>query len=407
MHQATHPRLYQYRIEHCWDAKLDRWLDLGVADTQCGDLSLEDRIAAAFNQPFTGLGAALEQDFARGLTASQVMHSRMPPPATLPPGSFRMVLLDEPRRRFISAARALGLLPAEGSPPADAATQAGALLHAGQHQQRRWLDNHLVRALAACRLGPLAFEVDRAEPLLPIAIEALKQQFEFVGLRQRGSTRLGQVLAQALGRPDPIIEDDAAQPLHHDAFTIPEPLLAQDEQLYAEAGSLFGRHVTADAAPWSQQHAQELSRHIVPLNRNGPPVFSVRGPMIVSGVHGRDAAGSENCRLWSGPAPRMTIWIPVPKNTRITAEIRVHGYAHERQREALRIECDGHAHAHRFESLEGYRDLIAVDCKPQQPILALSVILDETLSGPDLGEVAGDTRRRGISFDRYGWRLGR
>ncbi|MDO9452294.1 MAG: hypothetical protein Q7J29_05480 [Stagnimonas sp.] len=406
MHQATHSHLYQYRIEHCWDARLDRWLDLGVADTQCWDLSLEDRIAAAFNSPFTGLGGALEQAFARGLTASRVVHSRMPPPAALPPESFRMVLLDEPRRRFISAARALGLLPLEPLPPADTAVLAKGLLHSGQHQHRRWLDNHLVRALAACRLGPLAFEVDRAEPLLPIAIEALKQQFEFVGLRQQGCTLLGRALAHALGRPDPAIADDTANPLDNDAFPIPEPLLAQDDLLYAEAAKLFERHTTA-AAPWSQQQAKELSRHIVPLNRNGPPVFSVRGPMMVCGVHGRDAAGSDNCRLWSGPSPRMTIWIAVPKNTRITAEIRVHGYAHERQRETLRIECDGRVQPHRFESLEGYRDLIAVDCKPQQSILGLSVILDETLSGPDLGDVAGDTRRRGISFDRYGWRLGR
>lgn len=405
MHQATHSRLYQYRIEHCWDAQLDRWLDLGVADTQCWDLSLEDQIAAAFNRPFTGLGGTLEQAFARGITASQVVHSRMPPPATLPGGSFRMVLLDEPRRRFISAARALGLLPPEHAPPADAAALAETLLHKGRQQHRRWLDNHHVRALAACRMGPLAFEVDRAEPLLPIAIVALKQQFEFVGLRQRGSTLLGQALAHALGRPDPAIEDDAARPLHHDTFPIPEPLLAQDEQLYAEARTLFARHATT--APWSQQQAQELCRHIVPLNRNGPPVFSVRGPMMISGVHGRDAAGTDNCRLWSGPAPRMTIWIPVPKGTRITAEIRVHGYAHERQRETLRIECDGRVQPHRFESLQGYRDLIAVDCKPQQPILALSVILDETVSDPDLGDPTGDTRRRGISFDRYGWRMGR
>ncbi len=59
---------------------------------------------------------------------------------------------------------------------------------------------------------------------------------------------------------------------------------------------------------------------------------------------------------------------------------------------------------HRFEPAAGYADLLVADSLSQSSFVRLDIEIDETCTSGEPGTLAHDSRKRGVSFDVYGWR---
>ncbi|MGC4002432.1 MAG: hypothetical protein QM811_04535 [Pirellulales bacterium] len=185
-------------------------------------------------------------------------------------------------------------------------------------------------------------------------------------------------------------------------------LTALDERLYAEGRRLFetprSTNVLAyDEAAFEQRFAAQAVWDLRPECRDGETVFRASDRLLASGLHGRDGIG-DDCRVWTGPSPRSTVYFPVPAGYELDVKVWINAYVAPRLREQLRVEFDDLRVEHRFESSEDSRDVLVVRVNPERTFGKLTMTVDETLDAGDLGET-GDHRKRGVQFDSYGRRI--
>jgi hypothetical protein len=89
----------------------------------------------------------------------------------------------------------------------------------------------------------------------------------------------------------------------------------------------------------------------------------------------------------------------------VAALLWIGGYADISQRASLRVSIDGCQLPHRFETTADAADLLAVDCFSIGPFLRLELTVGQVFCSDDLPPPQPrDARRRGVSFNAYGWR---
>jgi hypothetical protein len=192
-----------------------------------------------------------------------------------------------------------------------------------------------------------------------------------------------------------------------DAASLLSELTRCDVEVYRRASEHFARQRPAassyDVAAFEDGPAETAVRRLQADARDERVAFSVRQPLIGFGFHGRDAAGTGHCAVWTGPGVVSRLYMPVPPHADLTVFLWVRGYADESQRASLRVRADGRERPHRFEHEDGYRDVVAVDVAAGRGFLSLEMEVHAALATGEPGRPGHDARHRGLCFDRYGW----
>jgi hypothetical protein len=183
-----------------------------------------------------------------------------------------------------------------------------------------------------------------------------------------------------------------------------------DTIIYDIAALDFAQHSNSgalgkDANMFEDKYAAVAVKQLIGRNWRGSTVYSVRDQIIGSGFFARDAAGQQNCRIWTGPGERSSLYMPVPANAPVSLKIWVHGYAAEAQRLALKIEVDDQPIQHVFEPADGWREVIVTETYTSKSWTKITIIVTKTVDSVEAGIGLGDDRKRGLSFDQYGWEV--
>ncbi len=275
---------------------------------------------------------------------------------------------------------------------------------------RHYVDNTMTRILASSRLDKAFCETADPALLLGAALACLEEDIEVVGLTEElDLTR--NAIAERLGLPPvaafPRLNDSASDRVRAIESGPAAQELASltrfDAQLHARAVELFDSRHRATAQAWTDEafEARDAAATTALLRGDfdGEAMcFSVRGPLIGRGFHPRDGAGTPFRSLWSGPGPRLLLYMPVPPGMPIELLVWVRGYGDPSLRGRLAVLVDGAPAPHLFEPLRGHAERLVIPCRPSRPFVRLEIDTGETVPHPD------DPRPRGIAFDTYGWR---
>ncbi|WP_321791119.1 hypothetical protein [Burkholderia pyrrocinia] len=425
-----HRKVYFYHLKKCGGTSLNDWLDLQVPDLAVWrpDWSGDVYQYVMGEREVTDMSSVHDQYRALATSAfywADIVHSHVPMRQFVPPGTLSFTVFRNPVNRLLSQIsdwRRLG--------PADYANVATPYRECMEDAQRMrvkpflekhghrfgrlLLDNYLVRALAASRIGMLATKIELASDLLPVALDALGQDFDIVGLTEHDEETRRIVCAKLGWCPAASIpflnRTDSASRMRDEADEA-KALLAEltehDARLYACAEKMFDteRRMIGnyDFAVFEAAAAADATRRLRAHHVDGHVAFSVHERVIGCGFHGRDAAGTPNCAIWTGPGTVSRLYMPVPVGATLTVYLWVRGYADERQRDQLTIRIDGQTIAHRFEHRDGYRDRIAIDIVSTREFACVEMVLDATMTSGEPGEPGYDSRFRGVCFDRYSW----
>ncbi|WP_423378370.1 hypothetical protein [Burkholderia sp. LMG 32019] len=423
-------KVYFYHLKKCGGTSLNDWLDLQVSDSGVWrpDWSGNVYQYVMGEREVTDMSSVHDQYRALATSAfywSRIVHSHVPMRQFVPPGTLSFTVLRNPVNRVLSQIsdwRRLGPADhANASVPYRECMEDAQRMRVkpflekhGRRFGRLLLDNYMVRALAASRIGMLATKVEDAANLLHVALDALEQDFDIVGLAEHDEQTRRIICAKLGWCPAASIpflnRTDSASRMRDEADEA-QALLAEltehDARLYARAEKLFDteREIIGDYdfTVFEATAAADMTRRLRAHHVDGHVAFSVHEPIVGCGFHGRDAAGTQHCAIWTGPDIESRLYMPVPGGADLTAYLWVRGYADERQREQLMIRIDGRPIAHRFEHRDGYRDRIAIDMTSTREFACIEIVLDATATSGEPGLPGYDSRLRGLCIDRYSW----
>ena len=423
-------RLYHYHLKKCGGSTMNRWLDTLTSDDRVFDAAAWKDIAVVETQTdSTGeRHESVSPSLARTLFHwSDVVHNHGPLRIYAPTDTFCLTVLRNPVQRLLSQVsdwRRLTCADTANSPApirdcVEDSRRLGLADFLQKHAHkagRSALDNYMTRALAEARAGIMLEDVADANRLTDIALVGLERDYDLVGLTERlDATR--NALCSMIGLPPAraiptvnatyLAEMDAAEVAGAD--DILERLTRLDRFVYDRACQLFqSRHGTAaeryDTNSFESRHASRLLAGARGCFLDGATRYSVRAPIIGSGFHGRDGSGLPECAVWSGPETRTTLYIPVPPNMALSLLVWMRGYVEPAQRDTLRVRADGVPVVHGFGPADGYADLLTAPVVSQRDFVRLEIDVSETLESGTPGTDLHDARKRGFSFDGYGWR---
>ena len=426
---GPYSRIYHYHLKKCGGSSLNRWLDTLTFDDRTFDPAwhaswMLGDWQTEMNLPTSAADMATKRALFHW---ADVVHSHAALRRFVPAGTLSFTMLRDPVDRLASQiADWRRLVPADTVAEPDSMRTLIAdttrlpmralLERYGHGEGRIQMDNYITRSLAAGRIGHKVLRVENAETLLETALDALEHDYDLTGLLEAFDISRNAFCAMA-GLPParPIATLNVSRPDRGDAAEIAEAddilhnLTRVDRIVYQRARALFeDRHRALGeaygAADFERDHAARLLGHLKGRRCDGATRYSVRSPLAGAGLHGRDSAGEPICAVWTGPETTATLYIPTPRDMQASLLVWIRGYAAERQREQLRVKTDGRLAVHHLTPCDGYADLLSVDVCSTNDFVRLEIELDETLDAMDAGCESLDDRKRGLSFDSYGWR---
>lgn len=423
-------RIYHYHIKKCGGTTMNSWLDtLSNAARTCdpawrhnGDLDWY-----MVNDQNVAKRSAI--NFGRAIFHwSDVVHSHIAYRRFAPPDVFSFTMVRDPVRRLISQVtdwRRLHPSDYVAEPReiqqciADSRRLSVSALLAqyGQGIGRMMFDNHLTRALAATRLGWMVHNAPEARDLLADALLALHADYEFVGIAEAfdlSRNALCRHLGLPPAGPSPRLNmsaapGDASGPAIDLSAAEIDHYTGCDRIIYDAARKLFDTRDRAlaahyDHAAFERDHAAALLSGLRGRHENAATRYHVREPFYGAGFHGRDGGRDGDNAVWTGPQIGAELYIPVPAFMPVSLLLWIRGYARPDLREGIKIMVNGAVCPYRFEHADAYADLLVVDAFSTTGFLRLAVETTDTLPTDDTPGTPQDMRRRGISFDAYGWR---
>ncbi|MFK5599173.1 hypothetical protein ACFZ8E_19560 [Methylobacterium sp. HMF5984] len=407
-------RFYHYHLKKCGGTSFNEWLDMQVTEERrCRSGWIGDWLTAN----------AEARDSREIFYCSDGIHTHAPLLSYAPSGTFAFTVLREPSSRLLSQVADWRRLSAQDwSKSNKTLQQMGVdvvrlplkefLVEYGRAANKVLLDNYLVRAMAACRVGNLARDTIDAQRLLDPALRAL-EDFDVVGLTEN-LMGMQIVVSKILGFAPPgkrerrnetrsfeILENE-----YEPAEQLIQDLTFYDQVIYKAASRLWAsRHASlaSDASsPIFPEGAVAAVKRLRPTMQDGWVTFTVRDVLVGTGFHGRDGVGTDQCAVWTGPTRVAVLYIPVPAHYLLKFQILVRGYADESQRNRLQIRVDGVIQSYYFEDRNGYRDAIVFEATPSREIINITFDFGCTIAGNPALPLQ-DIRERGFNFDCYGW----
>lgn len=411
--------IFHYHLRKCGGTSLNSWIQWHVLDHQ----TWIDPDPAQFNAGLVEIER--ERELATiSFHRVPAVYTHRPFVDQAPPGTFKFTVLREPIARIISQVADWRREIANGSEISNDAIGAairevafldlktfltrhayGTLIH--------FFDNYETRAIAASSDRPDVWRSSSPFDLMQMAKDALHVKYELVGLteqmaetRMRICSHLGLVPDAGDGAKKNVTGGkNVSEREILDAAEVLEQLTVCDNEVYRCAADIFeGQHISSDydLREFDSKFAGQAVERLRPALHGKDLVISVRDVLLGSGFWGRDGAGDSNCAVWTGPGNNSILYFPCPPGVLIDVKVWIRGYASHEQREQLRFEIDGKPVSHQFCADDTCHEVAIMTVRTTRRFLRLSILVS-SLTSLEAGYGTGDLRKRGISFDRYGW----
>jgi hypothetical protein len=417
-------KIFHYHLKKCGGTSLNSWLCNKVSDHRFWDGLAP--VHQGKNDGITPLEDMQYSTVVRGFFTHDLVHSHAAWTADTPPATFRTTVLRDPVSRILSQVRdwrreAQVFLAGGNGHPLPFVRQTIALplkeyLEEASRSPDVWhlFDNYQTRALAAVRYEDENWIRD-ASSLIDLALNNIENSYDLVGLAENHSG-VRKEIARRLGYPP---ERDDIEKLNVSA-DLPGSKISMEE--IDSAGAVLRRLTESDALVYAgavsaassaeytetdfeRDHAVRMTERLSPTLQGNVVWFSVKGPLVASGFQSRDGTGLPECRVWTGPSTRSVIYMPAPSGQELEICFQICGYAAPQIREQMYIEIDDRKIEHYFEGEPDQAEVCIAPALSQRPFVKLAIHTGQTVDSIEGGQGPGDPRKRGVSIDRYGWRI--
>jgi hypothetical protein len=416
-------KVYYHHLKKCGGTSLNLWLDSQFP--AYGDSFREVQIAAyssfAEEQNHSIRERKRKQAFANTIMAERdLVHDHSALACLVPQGTFRFTVLRSPLDRLLSQVSDFRKLKPHNyahHPPAIRQVHTDInIMPLGEYFEkhalengpfRHFFDNYMVRAIAHNRVGVLCNDHADASIFLPIAIETLDKDFEFVGLLEEDRmTRT--LLAASLGWAPvsnwPILNrrglDAALQKEVDEAGDILTRLTEWDQKLYDHARFLFQQYRQSfgdfSDVDFETDFASKRLRDLKAKFTETGMMYDMSQPITGSGHLGRRAGQDGRPWVWTDSAQTFVLYAPVPAGTATTVFLRILEYSDDGFRDALSLSIDGTPVRHTLSNAPDCKDLLTAECRTTRDFVRLELTID-----PEIAKNAAHPR--GLRIDAYGW----
>jgi hypothetical protein len=246
------------------------------------------------------------------------------------------------------------------------------------------------------------------------AIEVLESAYDFVGKQEALSESL-RILSSMLGVCPPTalgkLNSRPNSPRLRTVAPVAQRWLEENNQadrvVYDYALRRFERdrtlHGSYDLNAFEEKHAAHRTAEISPMRIGSEFVFDMNMATVGAGLHQREAARSYDCIRWTGPQPKVDIYMPVPAGKALRIRVYNKGWMDWGLRDSLAMEIDGLARAHRFEHPPKMAETFVVDARSSRPWLRITVRIAATKSDGDVGIASSDERKKGFALWGYSY----
>jgi hypothetical protein len=417
-------KIFHYHLKKCGGTSLNYWLNNKVADHRFWDgLQPGRQSNSGSATPWKSMPYAT---VVKGFFAHDLIHSHASWTAFTPPDTFRITVLRDPVSRVLSQVsdwrREARIFLAGGNEhPLPFVRQTIELplkeyLEQASNNPDVWqlFDNYQTRALAARHRDDENW-LGNSSDLIDLALNNIENSYDLVGLAENHSG-VRKEIARRLGFPP---DHDEIEKLNVSA-DLPDSKISIEE--IDSAGAVLRRLTESDALVYAgavstavsdeytetdfeRDHAVRITERLIPTLLGNVVWFSVKGPLIASGFQSRDGTGLPECRVWTGPSTRSVIYMPVPSGQELEICFQICGYAAPHIREQMYIEIDDRRVEHYFEGEPDQEEVCVASVLSQRPFVKLTIQTGQTVDSIEGGQGPGDPRKRGVSIDRYGWRI--
>ncbi|MFN4128106.1 class I SAM-dependent methyltransferase [Pannonibacter indicus] len=405
-------------MKKCGGTFLNNWLSLHAPDSSVWQEDNFETGVLMRRREFIDNKKGIKSDF---FEKNRVLYSHFPLLGLMPEHSFCFTVVRDPISRVVSQFadwRREAKVTHTGIPKvlSDAVRDAANMdlrsyLLRHRHGELKFLfDNYQVRALSSL-WNNQKWNVDFQSDLVEVADQNIKQNLSFVGINEHMDETIS-VICSRLGLIPPAkgsLRLNEAGKIYvqnaeiEDALDILSELTTGDDILYQRCKDLF-LSLGSDERYFSVEDFQRFhSSHAlkrlspVPATEGNGFTFSVKDCIFASGIHGRDGSLTDQCAVWTGPQNISNLLIPIPKNKNIIVRLFVRGYASLEARRGLTISANGIPVQFSAMAWPGYAECLYFNYTSN--IDSVNV----KLQVPETSVADGDIRRRGISFDSYGW----
>jgi hypothetical protein len=417
-------KIFHYHLKKCGGTSLNYWLNNKVADTRFWQgLTPSQKSKSGITTPWRDVEypTVVKEFFTHDL-----IHSHATWTAFAPPDTFRITVLRDPVARVLSQVsdwrrEARVFLAGGNAHPLHFVRQTIELplkeyLEQASRDPDSWqlFDNYQTRALAATHNDDENW-LGSTSDLIDLALNNIQGNYDLVGVTENHSG-VRKEIARRLGFPP---EHGEIERLNVSS-NLPESKISGEE--IDSAGAVLRRLTEGDALVYAgavskalsaeytevdfeRDHAVHMTERLRPIPQGNVVWFSVKEPLIASGFQPRDGTGMPECRVWTGPSTRSVIYMPTPSGRELEICFQICGYAAPQIREQMYIEIDDRRVEHYFEGEPDQAEVCVAPALSQRPFVKLTIHTGQTVDSIEGGQGPGDPRKRGVSIDRYGWRI--
>lgn len=415
-------KIYSYHLRKCGGTYLNHWISRHVSDYNNWNEKLYlDGFHEGRNSFKEYCRSALD-----AFRTCEAVFTHVPLKALAPSDTFCLVVLREPISRIVSQV-ADWRRHRNTTNLAQPDIIKNAISDASNLNLREFLnayafgpisylfDNYQTRAVARKLPKPDIFSPDATEDVLRLSLNILKQDYDLVGI-QEYSDLVRLAISYRLGLPFDLEEGQRLNVTNStevmrdeidDAYDILYDITKLDRCIYNESREIFFCKHYPEATEYSEEYfdlnfANQAVSRLNPHVENGEYFFSAREPLIMTGVHGRDAAGTDNCTVWSGSSSKFVIYMPVPDKTLITIKLWIRGASDPNMINKLSVFVDDKKKEYSVSSAPGWASIVSVTADTRRAFVKLSIDVGETLAFTDKPDHV-DSRKRGLAFGGYSW----
>jgi len=275
------------------------------------------------------------------------------------------------------------------------------------------LRNLQCKSLARSIIGPnKSYEYTlhdcSSEQLFSIAIEALKY-FSYVGLTENLNQSIINICSlNGFCPPNQVSRLNKSKKLDEVINTQTINIIKEnneaDIRLYQYIIDHYNQNdiESYDINSFEIKYAFLRTKKLTPIkNNNNTFLFDFNQVIIGNGFHPRDAANTPECAIWTGPEVSTNLFFPIIKNLKCNILLYIKGYADDSLRSNYELKIDNEKLEYKTLATKDEVDvIIEIPYKSLRDFIRLEIIVPATFDNEN------DSRKRGLSLLKYGYRIG-